>query len=188
MTPLHAQRSPSNIPRPRPRPDPTRLRPGLLMVDPVAPPKRADQAWTRLWRTLDVVPAWAWRTAAFYLAGRYLVLLAAGAVVLANPSGAAAQLQPWRGVGEVSLLLDGRGVLLPAVLTAALGAVLVLLLAHLRLSHLSTLPGRVGVAAPVALSVLTALLVTTPGRGLAALNIATGVLLLQARRTGHLRG
>ena len=164
---------------------PTRPARRAVRVSP-APLSRApasglrDRGWVLLWRALDRVPAGWWRMTVLYLAGRYLVLLAATAVVLADPRGAGADLARWRGVGEVSVLLGGRPAVGAAVLGAALGWALLLLLRELLVRSGAV---RLADRAPllVAVSVVTAAVCTTPTTLLVPAGAAAVALLLRRR-------
>jgi len=132
-------------------------------------------------RGLDRVPAGWWRVTALYLAGRYLVLVAAFAVVLLDPRGAAATLAPLRGVGEVAVLLSGAPVTAAVLGQAALGWVLVIGLRALLLRGSAprlarSVPLLVGASAlTAALSPLpTALLVVAVLAALGVLRLLRG--------------
>ena len=176
------------VPRPRPlrrRPEPpaavpaTGVRPAVLAR--VAPQTAAARAGgrtaSRLSRAVDRVPAGWWRLTALYLTGRYLVLVAAFAVVLLDPREAAADLAPLRGIGEVAVLLSGRPATV-AVLASGLAGWALLLLLHAVLLRCGA--PRLAGSAPllVGASVLTAAL----GPALGALLVAVGLAVLGALR------
>jgi len=130
---------------------------------------------------VDRVPAGWWRLTALYLAGRYLVLVAAFAVVLLDPAGAAADLAPLRGVGEVDVLLSGRPIT-SAVLAGGLAgwALLLLLRAALLRCGASRLAGSAVLL--VTAAVLTAALSPAVTAGLAALGLGVVGALRLLRR------
>jgi len=128
-------------------------------------------------RAVDRVPAGWWRLTALFLAGRYLVLVAAFAVVLLDPEGAASDLAPVRGVGEVSVLLAGRPAG-AAVLAGGLAGWALLLLVRAVLLRCGLSRPAGSAALVVAASALTAAL----NPALAASLVAVGLAVLGALR------